>query len=131
MLENELKSKGHLFLELDTEWEGNRGEEVLIWYESSLHGAFLRNHGLYLLHTSKAEIGSWGSPLSLKDGQVISLHKRKAAKKTEQIDVAVSAKAVVSALAVHCSTDNLPIKLISNPVRFSEASKSRILEHDL
>ena len=133
----ELKSKGRLFLELDTEWEGKRGEEVLIVQEKSgmkarfTSGGFLRNHGLYLLHTSKAEIGSWGSPLALKDGRVIGLHKRKAAKKTEQIDVAVSAKAIVSALAVHCSTDNLPVKLISNPVRFSEASESRILEHDL
>lgn len=132
-----LQSNGRLFLELDSQWEGNRGEEVLIVQQQSgnkarfTSGAFIRDHGVYLLHTSKAEIGSWGSPLALKDGRVIGLHKRKASKKTEQIDVAVSSKAIVKALSTHCSTDALPTKLVSNPIRFNEASESRILEHGL
>lgn len=132
-----LKSNGRLFLELDTKWEGKRGEEVLIVQQQSgmktrfTSGAFIRDHGLYILHTSKAEIGSWGSPLALKDGRVIGLHKRRAAKKTEEVDVAVSSKAIVNALATHCSTDTLPVKLLSNPIRFNETSESRILEHDL
>lgn len=132
-----LKSDGRLFLELNTSWEGKRGEEVFIVQEQAgmkarfTNGAFIRNHGVYLLHTSKAEIGSWGSPLALKDGRVIGLHKRRAAKKTEPIDVAVSSKAIVNALSVHCSQQSLSQKLISNPIRFSETSESRILDRDL
>ena len=72
--------------------------------------------------------------MALKDGRVIGLHKRKAAKKTEQIDVAVSVKAIVSALAVHSSTDNYnyyPSSSIIIAMRFSEVSESQILEHYL
>lgn len=132
-----LKADGRLFLELDTSWEGKRGEEVLIVQEQLgmkarfTSGGFIRNHGVYILHTSKAEIGSWGSPLALKDGRVIGLHKRRAAQKTETIDVAVSSKAIVNALSIHCKDPTLPRKLISNPIRFDERSESRILEHDL
>jgi hypothetical protein len=132
-----LEADGRLFLELDTSWEGKRGEEVLIVQEQTgmkarfTNGGFIRNHGVYLLHTSKAEIGSWGSPLALKDGRVIGLHKRRATKKVEPIDVAVSSKAIVDALSNHCKQPTLPRKLISNPIRFDERSESRILEHDL
>ena len=132
-----MKEDGRLFLQLDTSWEGKRGEEVLIVQEQTgmkarfTSGGFIRSHGVYILHTSKAEIGSWGSPLALKDGTVIGMHKRRAAKKTEQIDVAVSSKAIVNALSIHCKDAALPRKLISNPIRFDEKSESRILEHDL
>lgn len=132
-----LKRDGRFFLELDTAWEGKRGEEVLIVQEQTgmkarfTSGGFIRNHGLYMLHTSKAEIGAWGSPLALKDGRVVGMHKRRATKKTEQIDVAVSSKAIVNALSIHCKNDTLPKKLISNPIRFDGKSESRILEHDL
>ena len=132
-----LKSDGRFFLELNTTWEGERGEEVLIVQEQTgmkarfTSGAFIRNHGVYLLHTSKAEIGSWGSPLALKDGRVIGMHKRRAAKKVEPVDVAVSSKAIVHALGIHCSEPVLTKKLISNPIRFDQTSESRILEHDL
>ena len=133
----DMKELGRLFLDLCTTWEGKRGEEVLIVQEQVglksrfTSGAFIRDHGVYHLHTSKSEIGSWGSPLALKDGRVIGLHKRRAAKKTEQIDVAVSAKAIVSALSLHCKQTQLPLKLVSNPIRFDEASESRLLEHGL
>lgn len=132
-----LKKEGRYFLELDTTWEGKRGEEVLIVQEQVglkarfTSGGFIRDHGLYLLHTSKAEIGSWGSPLALKDGRVVGMHKRRAAKKTDQIDVAVSSKAIVNALAIYCKEENLSKKLISNPIQFDDKSESRILEHDL
>lgn len=132
-----LKSSGRIFLALDSKWEGKRGEEVLIVQQQIgmktrfTSGNFIRNHGLYILHTTKAEIGSWGSPLALKDGRVIGMHKRRAAKKTEEIDVAVSSKAIVNALSIHCSMQTLPKKLYSNPIRFNEDSKSRIMEHEL
>lgn len=132
-----LKANGRRFLKLDTLWEGNRGDEVLvvqqqIGMKSRLtNGAFIRDHGVYLLHTSKSKIGSWGSPLALKDGRVIGLHKRRATHKTEDMDVAVSSKAIVGALSLHCRQAHLPNKLISNPIRFNEASESRILEHEL
>lgn len=132
-----LKIDRRLFLELDTTWEGTRGEEVLIVQEQIgmkarfTNGGFIRNHGVYILHTSKAEIGSWGSPLALKNGRVVGLHKRRAAKKTELIDVAVSSRAIVKALAIHCKAPSLPRMLISNPIRFDEASESRLMEHDL
>ena len=35
LIDDELKSKGRLFLDLDTEWEGKRGEEVLNVQEKS------------------------------------------------------------------------------------------------
>ena len=131
------KTDGRLFLELDTTWEGKRGEEVLIVQQQVgmksrfTSGAFIREHGVYLLHTSKAEIGSWGSPLALKNGAVIGMHKRRATKKTEQIDVAVSSKAIVNALSVHCQQAVLPVKLVSNPIRFNEASEARLMDHGL
>lgn len=134
---SDLKSKGRLFLELDATWEGKRGEEVLIIQEQIgmktrfTSGGFIRNHGVYILHTSKAEIGSWGSPLALKNGKVIGMHKRRATQKTEAIDVAVSAKAIVDALSVHCKDIPLPTMLISNPIKFDRMSESRILVHDL
>ena len=134
---SDLKSKGRIFLELDATWEGKRGEEVLIVQEQVgmktrfTSGGFIRDHGLYLLHTSKAKIGSWGSPLALKDGRVVGMHKRRAALKTEPIDVAVSAKAIIGALSVHCKDASLSTKLISNPIKFDRSSESRILEHDL
>lgn len=132
-----LKRDGRHFLELDTMWEGKRGEEVLIVQEQTgmkarfTSGGFIRNHGVYMLHTSKAEIGSWGSPLALKDGRVVGMHKRRAAKKIEPVDVAVSSKTIVNALSIYCKEASLPKKLISNPIRFDETSESRILEHDL
>ncbi len=131
------QGSGRLFLKLDTSWEGKRNEEVFIVQDQVgmksrfTNGGFIRDHGVYILHTSKAEIGSWGSPLALKDGTVIGLHKRRAAKKVEPVDVAVSSKAIVNALSVHCKEDVLPVKLVSNPIKFSEASESRIIEHGL
>lgn len=132
-----LKAGRRFFLELNTDWEGKRGEEVLIVQEQTgikarfTSGGFVRDHGLYYLHTSKAEIGSWGSPLALKDGRVIGMHKRRAAKKTDAIDVAVSSKAIVNALSIHCQHGTFPTKLVSNPIKFDEGSESRLLEHDL
>lgn len=132
-----LQASGRQFQELDTSWIGKKGEEVLIVQQQVgmksrfTNGTFVRDHGVYILHTSKAKIGSWGSPLALKDGRIIGLHKRRATHKSDDTDVAVSAKVIVAAIAKHCKGASLPMKLISNPIRFDEASEARILEHDL
>lgn len=133
----DFKSCGRRFLELNVKWTGKKGEEVYIVQQQVgnksrfTSGAFTRDHGVHILHTSKAKIGSWGSPLALKDGRIIGLHKRRATHKSDEIDVAVSAKAIVGAISKHCKGARLPVQLISNPIRFNEASEARILEHEL
>ena len=133
----ELVAHGRRFLKLDTTWVGKKGEEVLIVQQQVgmksrfTNGIFMRYHGVYILHTSKAMIGSWGSPLALKDGRVIGLHKRRATHKSDDVDVAVTARVIVQAISKHCSMANLPKQLISNPIRFNEESEARILEHGL
>lgn len=133
----DLKSSRRLFLELDTLWEGKRGDKVLIVQEQVgmksrfTNGVYIRPHGIYILHTSKAEIGSWGSPLATEDGRVVGMHKRRAAQKTEAIDVAVSSRAMVKAMSLHCQSDPLPTKLVSNPIQFDLNSETRLFEHGL
>ena len=133
----ELKMSGRLFLELTTDWNGQRGDEVLIVQQQAgfktrfAHGKFQRNHGLDILHTTSADIGSWGSPLAVRDGRIIGLHKRKAPRNTSQIDAALSTKALIHALSIHCKMATLPTRLISNPVRFDSTSEGRITEHGL
>lgn len=133
----ELKTSGRLFLELSTDWNGQRGDEVLIVQQQAgfktrfAHGKFQRNHGLDILHTTSADIGSWGSPLAVKDGRIIGLHKRKAPRNTSQIDIALSTKALVHALSIYCKCAVLPARLVSNPVRFDSTSEARITDHGL
>lgn len=133
----EVETLGRKFLKLHTEWEVKKGDEVLLIQQQAglktrfANGTFLRLHGMCILHTSSAAIGSWGSPLALKDGRVIGLHKRKSTQNTNQYDVALSNKFLIRALSVHIKGTTPPSKLISNPIRFDSASESRILEHGL
>ena len=132
-----LKSRRRLFLTLSTNWEGARGEEVLVVQQQVgfktrfANGTFLRYHGFDILHTSSSDVGSWGSPLALRDGQIIGLHKRKAPRNTSQFDIALSTKALVVALHMHCKTTQLQVQLVSNPIRFNPVSETRIVEHGL
>lgn len=133
----EVETLGRKFLKLHTEWEVKKGDEVLLIQQQAglktrfANGTFLRLHGMCILHTSSADIGSWGSPLALKDGRVIGLHKRKSTQNTSQYDVALSNKFLIHALSIHINGTKAPPKLISNPIRFDSASESRILEHGL
>ena len=133
----EIESLGRKFLKLHTEWEVKKGDEVLMIQQQAglktrfANGTFLRLHGMNILHTSSADIGSWGSPLALKDGRVIGLHKRKSPQNTNQYDVGLSNKVLIRALSIHIKSNKPPAKLISNPIRFDGASESRILEHGL
>ena len=133
----EIETLGRKFLKLHTEWEINKGDEVLLIQQQAglktrfANGTYLRLHGMNLLHTSSADIGSWGSPLALKDSRVIGLHKRKSPQNTKQYDVALSNKVLVQALSIHIKDGKPPTKLISNPIRFDSGSENRILEHGL
>jgi hypothetical protein len=133
----EILSLGRKFLKLHTEWEIKKGDEVLLIQQQAglktrfANGSFLRMHGMNLVHTSSADIGSWGSPLALKDGRVIGLHKRKSTKNTSRHDVALSNKCLIRALSLHINGNNPPAKIISNPIRFDSASENRILGHGL
>lgn len=133
----EVETLGRKFLKLHAEWEAKKGDEVLLIQQQAglktrfANGTFLRLHGMCILHTSSADIGSWGSPLALKDGRVIGLHKRKSTKNTSQYDVALSNKFLIHALSIHINGTKVPPKLISNPIRFDSISESRILEHGL
>jgi len=133
-----LKAHGRKFLEMDTTWVGKKGDEVVIVQQQvgmksrfTTNGIFMRYHGVYIMHTSKAKIGSWGSPLALKDGRIIGLHKRRATHKSDDVDVAVTAKVIVQAISKHCNVAKLPKTLISNPIRFNAESEARIQEHEL
>ena len=134
---DQLKKHKRLFLTLSTDWEGARGEEVLVIQQQSgnktrfANGTFLRYNGFDILHTSSSDVGSWGSPLALRDGKVIGLHKRKAPQNTSQYDVALSSKVLVEALRMHCYSARPEVKLVSNPVRFNPDSELRIVEHGL
>ena len=133
----EIEILGRKFLKLHTEWEVKKGDEVLMIQRQAglktrfANGTFLRLHGMNILHTSSADVGSWGSPLALKDGRVIGLHKRKSPQNTNQYDVALSNKSLIHALSIHIKGTKPPTKLVSNPIRFDSASESRILEHGL
>ena len=133
----EIETYGRKFLKLYTDWEVKKGDEVLMVQQQAglktrfANGTFLRLHGMNILHTSSADIGSWGSPLALKDGRVIGLHKRKSAQNTKQYDVALSTKTLINALSIHIVGAKPPSKLISNPIRFDSTSENRILEHGL
>lgn len=133
----EVESMGRKFLKLHTDWEIKKGDEVLLVQQQAglktrfANGTFLRLHGMNILHTSSADIGSWGSPLAFKDGRVIGLHKRKSTQNTSQYDVALSSKTLIHALSIHVDSDKPPPKLISNPIRFDSTSESRIIEHGL
>ena len=132
-----LRSQKRLFLELSTDWEGSRKEEVMLVQQQKgmktrfANGAFHRYHGFNFLHTSSGDVGSWGSPLALKDGKVVGLHKRKALHNTSQYDVALSTKVLVEAIQLHCKSTEPPAKLVSNPIRFNPDSELRIVEHGL
>ena len=133
----EIQGLGRKFLKLHTEWEINKGDEVLLIQRQAglktrfANGSYLRMHGMNIVHTSSADIGSWGSPLALKDGRVIGLHKRKSTKNSSQNDVALSNKFLIRALSLHINGKNPPAKIVSNPIRFDSASENRILEHGL
>ncbi len=134
---DQLKKHKRLFLTLSTDWEGARGEEVLIIQQQTgnktrfANGTFLRYNGFDILHTSSSDVGSWGSPLALRDGKVIGLHKRKAPQNTSQYDVALSSMVLVEALRMHCDSIEPGVKLVSNPIRFNPDSELRIVEHGL
>lgn len=133
----QLKKHRRLFLTLSTDWEGARGEEVMVVQQQIgnktrfAKGTFLRPHGFNILHTSSSDVGSWGSPLALQDGKVIGLHKRKATQNTSQYDVALSSKTLVDVLRIHCESTEPAAKLISNPIRFNPDSELRVVEHGL
>ncbi len=133
----QVKKQKRLFLTLSSDWEGTRGEEMMVVQQQIgiktrfSKGTFLRYHGFDILHTSSADVGSWGSPLALQDGKVIGLHKRKAGQNTSQYDVALSSKALVNVLQMHCESAEPATKLISNPIRFNPDSELRIVEHGL
>lgn len=133
----QLTSHKRLFLELSTDWEGTRNEEVLVVKQQVgnksrfANGKFMRYHGINFLHTSSTEVGSWGSPIALRDGKVVGLHKRKAPQNTGSFEVALSTKTLVEALWPHCETVNLAASLVTNPIRFNSESESRIVENGL
>ena len=130
-----LRSRKRLFLELSTDWEGIRKQEVMLIQQQVgfktrfANGVFLRYHGINILHTSSGDVGSWGSPLALKDGKIIGLHKRK--RSGGQFDVALSTKVLVGVLQKLCRSTEPPAKLVSNPIRFNPDSELRVVEHGL
>ena len=61
----------------------------------------------------------------MRDGKVIGIHKSRAAKDSDQYNVAVSTKVVLAAI-FHFKT--LPRKLISNPKSLDKEYEDQILQ---
>ena len=125
-LNNELvdsvKSMKCNFLLVSTRWTGTKGEKLIVLQYpggSNVHfaqGSFKRLHGFDIFHLVSTDYGSSGSPIVQPDGVVVGLHKRRAARNTDNYNVALSATAMVEAITIHCIQGRFPrATLICNP----------------
>lgn len=110
------------FLLVSARWSGTSGEKlVMLQYPggSSVHfaqGTFKRMHGFDIFHQVSTDYGSSGSPLVRPDGVVVGLHKRRAARTTDNYNVALSTTAIIQAVSIHCVEGQFPqATLICNP----------------
>lgn len=123
------------FLTVHFNWIGKEGDQLLVMQNpgscSGLQvasGPFYRMHGFDILHKTSTDYGSSGSPLMTQDGKVIGIHKRRAAKDTDDYNIAVSAKAVLAAIY---NFKTLPKKLISNPRNLDRQYEDQIFQQNL
>ena len=81
--------------------------------------------GFDIFDKASTDCGSSGFPLITRDGEVIGIHKCRAADDDDdQYNVAVSTKAVHAAIWKFKTNKTLPRKFIYNPTRFDKEYES-------
>ena len=110
------------FLLVSASWSGTNGERlIMLQYPggSKVHfaqGSFKRLHGFDIFHLVSTDYGSSGSPILRPDGVVVGLHKRRAARNTDNYNVALSATTMIQAISIHCVQGHFPQAiLVCNP----------------
>ena len=123
------------FLSCCLNWMGEEKEQLLVMQNPETSpdlqiasGMFYKMHGFDIFHKASTERGSSGSPLMMRDGTVIGIHKSRAAKDSDQYNVAVSTEAVLAAIF---NFKTLPRILISNPKSLDTDYEDQILQKSI